>query len=230
MNRRNFLRFAGGTLAAGRQLAGDLVSDRWRIFELNTRIELLKPSGPTRVWLPEVHIRKMPFQRSVARELRAEGGTTEFLKNSEDGLGITSVEFPAGVKPSLSLISRIATKNHVVDLATSGKAVQAHSLELQHFLRPTKLVPTEGIVRETAVEITRGTRTDLDKAHAIYDWIVDNTFRDPKTRGCGRGDIRFMLESKNLGGKCADLNTLYVGLARAVGLPARDVYGIRVAK
>jgi transglutaminase-like putative cysteine protease len=38
-----------------------------------------------------------------------------------------------------------------------------------------------------------------------------------------------MLESKDLGGKCADLNALYVGLARAAGLPARDVYGIRVA-
>ena len=39
-----------------------------------------------------------------------------------------------------------------------------------------------------------------------------------------------MLESKNLGGKCADLNALYVGLARAAGLPARDAYGIRVAR
>ncbi|MBV9770050.1 MAG: hypothetical protein JOZ32_10805 [Bryobacterales bacterium] len=39
-----------------------------------------------------------------------------------------------------------------------------------------------------------------------------------------------MLESKDLGGKCADLNSLYVGLARAAGLAARDYYGIRVAK
>ena len=59
--------------------------------------------------------------------------------------------------------------------------------------------------------------------------MVDNTFRDPKTRGCGVGDIASMLKSGNLGGKCADLNALYVGLARAAGLPARDVYGIRVA-
>ena len=82
---------------------------------------------------------------------------------------------------------------------------------------------------DTAVEITRGARTDLDKARAIYEWIVENTYRNPKTRGCGLGDIRFMLESRDLGGKCADLNALYVGLARAAGLPARDVYGIRVA-
>ncbi len=48
-------------------------------------------------------------------------------------------------------------------------------------------------------------------------------------KGCGLGDIRWMLETKNLSGKCADLNALFVGLARAAGLPARDLYGIRVA-
>jgi len=81
----------------------------------------------------------------------------------------------------------------------------------------------------TAHSITKGTGTDFEKARAIYDWIIDNTFRDPKTRGCGVGDIRFMLESGNLGGKCADLNALFVGLCRASGIPARDVYGLRVA-
>ena len=30
-------------------------------------------------------------------------------------------------------------------------------------------------------------------------------------------------------GKCADINSLFVGLARAAGLPARDFFGIRVA-
>jgi transglutaminase-like putative cysteine protease len=39
-----------------------------------------------------------------------------------------------------------------------------------------------------------------------------------------------MLESGDMGGKCADLNALYVGLARSVGLPARHVYGLRIAK
>jgi transglutaminase-like putative cysteine protease len=37
-----------------------------------------------------------------------------------------------------------------------------------------------------------------------------------------------MLETGNLGGKCADINALFVGLCRAVGVPARDVYGIRL--
>jgi transglutaminase-like putative cysteine protease len=134
------------------------------------------------------------------------------------------------VKPVLTLTSRVATKNYAVDLSVPVKTRPVDRAALEHFLRPTKLLPTNGIVKATATEITRSANTDSQKARAIYEWIVDSTFRNPKTRGCGVGDIRFMLESKDLGGKCADLNALYVGLARAAGLPARDVYGIRVAK
>src|SRR5262249_58289881 len=79
-----------------------------------------------------------------------------------------------------------------------------------------------------ADKAVHGAKTDLDKARALYEWTVENTFRDPKVRGCGRGDVRSMLETGNLGGKCADINALYVGLARAAGVPARHVYGLRL--
>ena len=236
MNRRDFLRSAGAVSASlafpktERLLAEGATSDSWRTFEVKTRVEILKPSGATRVWLPAALISKTPFQKTLSNEFSAEGGTARIVEGKADGLGIIAAEFPAGVKPVLTLTSRVATKNYAVDLSAPGKAPKADRAELEHFLRPTKLLPTDGIVKATATEITSGAKTDLEKARAIYEWIVDNTFRDPKTRGCGIGDIRFMLESKDLGGKCADLNALYVGLARAAGLPARDVYGIRIAK
>jgi transglutaminase-like putative cysteine protease len=152
------------------------------------------------------------------------------IEKKADAMGIVAAKFPAGVKPAISLTSRIATKDCTIDLSAPGNAPKAGRAELEYFLRSTKLLPTDGIVKERATEITKGATTDIDKARAIYEWIVANTFRDPKTRGCGLGDIRFMLESGDLGGKCADLNALYVGLARSAGLPARDAYGIRVAK
>jgi transglutaminase-like putative cysteine protease len=222
---------AGLTLRRPAQLlANGSTSDPWRTFEVKTRAEVLKSSGATRVWLPAALTAKTPFQKTLSNEFSAEGGTARLVEDRADALGIVSAEFPAGAKPLVTLTSRIATKNYAVDLSTPGKAPEASREELEHFLRPTKLLPTDGIVKATAAEITSGARTDLAKARAIYEWIVDNTFRNPKTRGCGVGDIRFMLESKDLSGKCADLNALYVGLARAAGLPARDVYGIRVAK
>ncbi len=222
---------AGFVLPKARLLrARPAPSERWRTFAVETRVEILRPSGTTRVWLPAALLSKTPFQRTLSNEFHADGGTARILKASADGLGMVAAEFPAGVKPVVTLTSRVATRNYAVDLSTPGNAPKAQSAELQHFLRPTKLLPTSGIVKAAATEITSGAKTDLAKAQAIYEWIVDNTFRNPKTRGCGTGDIRFMLESKDLGGKCADLNALYVGLARAAGLPARDVYGIRVAK
>jgi transglutaminase-like putative cysteine protease len=234
MNRRDFVRCASASLAFARTqglVAEGVTPDDWRTFEVRTRVEILRSSGATRVWLPAALISKTPFQKTLSNRFIAEGGTGRIVEGRAEGLGIITAEFPAGVKPILTLSSRVATKNYAVDLSVPRRgAASGNRAELQHFLRPTKLLPINGIVKATATEITRGAKTDVERARAIYEWIVDNTFRDPKTRGCGRGDIRFMLESKDLGGKCADINALYVGLARAAGLPARDVYGIRIAK
>jgi transglutaminase-like putative cysteine protease len=138
---------------------------------------------------------------------------------------------PAGQQtPELVVTSQAATRDRAV---TWGKRVTDERFDAaatRFYTEPTELMPTDGIVRKTATEVTRGARTDMQKARAIYEWIVDNTVRDPKTRGCGVGDVKAMLETGNLGGKCADLNALYVALARSAGLPARDVYGLRVAK
>ncbi len=236
MNRRDILRSIGVVSAslvlpkAQLLLADGPTPGSWRTFEVKTRVEILNSSGATRVWLPAALVTETPFQKTLSNEFSAEGGTAGIVKDTADGLGIVVAEFRAGVKPVLTLTSRVATKNYAVDLSVPGKGPQASRAELDHFSRPTKMLPTDGIVKATATEITRGAKTDLEAARALYEWIVDNTSRDPKTRGCGIGNIRFMLESKDLSGKCADLNALYVGLARAVGLPARDVYGIRISK
>jgi transglutaminase-like putative cysteine protease len=236
MKRRDFLRsatMASATLAlpkAGRLFASTTDSAGWRTFEVTTHVEVLKFSGPTRIWVPAALINPTPFQKTLSNTFHAEGGSAKLVESQPDALGIVAAEYPVGVKPVLTVTSQIATKNAAVDLSTPGYAAKENPGELQHFLRPTRLLPTDGIVKSTATEITRYAKTDAEKARAIYEWIVDNTFRNPKTRGCGVGDIRFMLETKDLGGKCADLNALYVGLARAAGLPARDLYGIRVAK
>ena len=238
MNRRNFLQNAGAACAAlafSRPLpafAGARDSAGWRTFEVTTRVEVLKPNGMTRIWLPTALIHDTPYQKTLANKFNAEGGTARFTKEKPYVLGVVSATYPANAKPVLTMTSRVSLKNYAVDLSGSKPAaLQAASKdELKLFLQPSRYVPTDGIVKETAVKATAGATTDVDKARAIYEWIVENTFRDPKVKGCGRGDIRAMLESGDLGGKCADLNALYVGMARSVGLPARDIYGLRIAK
>ncbi|HKW34131.1 MAG TPA: transglutaminase domain-containing protein [Candidatus Acidoferrum sp.] len=236
MNRREFLTYASGAAVSASlsnldlTLAQEPAPAGWRTFEVTTRAEVLKPSGSTRVWLPAALLGETPFQRTLRNDFHAEGGTAKLVESKADALGMVVAEFPVGAKPVVTLTSRIETKDFAVDFSKPNEALKQNPAELEYFLQPTKLIPTDGIVKTTANAATAGAKTDIEKARAIYQWIVENTFRDPKTRGCGAGDILFMLESKDLGGKCADLNALYVGLARASGLPARDVYGIRVAK
>lgn len=235
MHRRDFLRFAGLSTsglvlpAAFSNALAQSPADRWRTFEVTTRVEVLDPVGTTRVWLPTPLTVDTPYQKSLGSSFNAEGASGTASSDPAWGLGIVWAEWAAGTKPVITLVSRFATRDVAVDLAKPRK-VAADKAELARYLKATELLPTDGIVKATAMDITRGARGDLEKARAIYEWICDNTFRNPKTRGCGTGDIKYMLETKNLSGKCADLNALYVGLARAAGLPARDVYGIRVAK
>ena len=236
MNRREFLR-ANGSLCAAWALTHALPAladapsaSGWRTFEVVTRVELAKPDGVSRIWLPAPLIYSTPYQRTISTRFVAGAGKARLSRDRQSALGIVSAIFPANVKPVLTMTSRVSTKNHSVDLSSPGSAPPASRAELDYFLQPSRYVPTDGVVKQTALKATAGATTDIDKARALYEWVVENTFRDPKVRGCGRGDIRFMLESGDMGGKCADLNALYVGLARAVGLPARHVYGLRIAK
>ena len=232
MRRREFL-VSGAAVAAGlaipRAAWALAANDGWRTFEVTTRAEVTG-DGPVRIWLPTALLVNTPYQRTLSNEVEAEGVKGRIIKTQTDGLGFAFAEFPAGTRAKLTLTTRVATRDVAMDLAHPQPMHHPRREELEHDLRSTQLLPTDGIVKATAEGITRGATTDLEKARLLYEWIVENTYRNPKTRGCGTGDIRWLLESRDLGGKCADLNSLFVGMARSVGLPARDVFGIRVAK
>ena len=235
MDRRTFLQ-ASGVLCAGVAVTKtvpafpETAGDGWRTFEVVTRVELLKPRGTSHIWLPAALISNTPYQRTISNQSMADGGTVRLHRDKRNALEVVSASFQPDAKPALTLTSRVSLKNYSVDLSTRKSMPRVPQAELDYFLQPSRYVPIDGIVKETALKAIAGATTDEEKARAIYEWVVKNTFRDPKIRGCGRGDIRFMLTSGDMGGKCADLNALYVGLARAAGLPARHVYGLRIAK
>lgn len=96
------------------------------------------------------------------------------------------------------------------------------------YLRSTQQAPLADATRQLAAQITEGKEGVLEKAHAIYDWTVENTWRNPETRGCGSGNICELL--KNPCGKCADISSIFIALCRASDIPAREVLGIRMGK
>ncbi len=197
----------------------------WRSFEITTRVEVPVTTGTSRVWLPVPSVNDS-WQR---------GGSNDFKTNGEAKMGsetvygarFLQVDFPAAqATPYVELTSRFETQDRAVDWSRKEAATPA--ADLARWTQPTELMPTDGIVLRTATEATTGAATDVEKVRKLYDWVVANTYREPKVRGCGTGDIKTMLETGNMGGKCGDINGLFVGLCRSVGIPARDIYGIRL--
>jgi len=235
MQRREFLKMSGAaTLGATLPWVGTSnahAADGWREFEVTTEVEVVD-GGPAKVWVPMPLTRETAYFRPGASEWKGNAVRGGFRQDPVYGANVFYGEWDAGAAPPKAVItSRFATRDRAVDLGAPARdVVPLNAAERDLYLMATEHVPTDGIVGATARKIMLGAAPGtMNQARAIYEWIVDNTYRNPKTRGCGTGDIRFLLESGDFGGKCADLNALFVGLARASGIPARDVYGVRVA-
>ena len=238
MERRTFLKTGAASFAAAglaRPLAGLAAETsggtKWRTFEVTTCLEIVKPSGATRAWVPMPLMPDTDYQKSLGQSWTGNASVTQVVRDEKYGAGIFYAEWPAGeMAPAVEVTTRFVTRDRAVDLSAPGSPAPEDKAVLKKYLAGTKFVTTNGIVRKQAVEVTKGASTDVDKARAVYEWIVENTFRDPKVRGCGLGDIKALLETGYLGGKCADLNALFVGMVRSVGIPARDIYGVRVTE
>src|SRR5204863_1253652 len=168
MNRRDFLQHAGAA-SAGLVLAKPLLTKLagdWRRFEVMTRVEILKPVGATRVWVPTALTQQTAYQQTLANTFTAAGAKAHLVERKDDALGIVAAEFPAGVPAVVTVTSRVATRNVAVLTPRPPLPSGEGERNLKHFLRPTRLLPTDGIVKAKADEITRGATTDVDKARA----------------------------------------------------------------
>jgi transglutaminase-like putative cysteine protease len=216
--------------AQAQQMSFDPRPGPWRTFEVTTRAEILQPAAMTRVWIPLPSV-DSDYQKPLGNSWGGNASSASVVTDGKYGAKMLAAQWQDGeALPVVEVSSRFSTRDRATDLGVRQANLTLDGDTTRFYTAATELMPTDGLVKKTATGIVKGAKTDLDKARAIYEWIVDNTFRDPKTQGCGRGDVSVMLETGNLGGKCADLNALYVALARSVGLAARDVYGIRVAK
>jgi transglutaminase-like putative cysteine protease len=188
-------------------------------------------TDPVRIWAPAAGFDAEGWSRPLGTNWTGNADSADIARDPSYGAQFVHLAWNAGSgSRRAEIVSRVATRDRAVDIRT-GKSDNA-ALSLQDralFTKATALIPTDCIVKETSDRIVAGATSDLEKAREIYAWLVANTERIAATRGCGSGDIKAMLAADKLGGKCADINGLFVGLARAAGLPARDLFGIRVA-
>ena len=242
MSRRDFLKhtalLAGSTLVPTMANAAVNTAEQgnstpgtdWRTFEVTHKINVPDATGPVKAWFPLPSLHETDWMRPMGDLWNTNADDAYVVTDPVYGARMLYAEWSADKTPELEITSRFAGRDRSLAADVDQPVAELTKEERALYTNPTRLLPTDGIVGKTARSITDGIEGDEAKARAIYEWVVENTFRDPETKGCGLGDISFMLETGDLGGKCADLNALYVGLARAAGLAARDVYGIRVTE
>ncbi len=197
-----------------------------RQVEVTFHIDLNAPanSKDARLWSPyPVSDENQTVNRgSIDGNYASQG----IYKEKEFGNSLLYAEWNNPTKDRSLTYTFSITRKEIVRKDFSRGEAPFDEKQFEKYLAATSLSPTVGKVKEKAEIITKGKKTTLAKARAIYDWIVDNMYRDPQIKGCGFGEVESLLVS--LGGKCGDIHSVYVALARSVGIPAREVFGIRI--
>ncbi|MEF9476310.1 MAG: transglutaminase-like domain-containing protein, partial [Candidatus Mariimomonas ferrooxydans] len=98
-------------------------------------------------------------------------------------------------KRSLELSFKVKAEERMVkDLKDTNAPIPD---EIKKYLKPNWWVPTNGEIKEIANKITKDKKRILEKSRAIYDWVVENTHRDPRVKGCGLGIVEQMLAKRS---------------------------------
>ena len=179
-----------------------------------------------RVWFPVPHNSEYQTVENVVYEA---GMVKAQMNTDSNGNQILYVEWDKDIVPNHRVIKLMFDVKRDEVLRPELKEDDKEELtdEIKKYLEPSKNLPLNDQVKNKAKEVTEGKTTDLEKARAIYDWVIANMNRNEDVKGCGEGDVCALLDT-TMSGKCTDINSMFVALCRASGIPAREHFGIRI--
>jgi transglutaminase-like putative cysteine protease len=199
-----------------------------RTFEFTyvARIPASPPDAKvSRIWIPlprtdtfqTIGALKIDSPFAYARRRDPEYGN-EFLFLEVPSAKIAE---PAEIRISFQatrLEHRVAFDAHAANVSASANAPS-----LQRFLEPDRRVPLQGVIAELSVQQTQGLQDPLAKARAIYNYVLATMRYDKSGTGWGNGDAVWACTEKR--GNCTDFHSLFIGMMRAAGIPARFEIG-----
>jgi transglutaminase-like putative cysteine protease len=185
--------------------------------------------GPVHLWIPypakaDVY-QTPPSSVSITENVRHSRGHDPEYGDEFIVFGPTAEQVAAGFDAGIRFA---VTRKEYVALH-DGTAVRRMSDApptremLRRYLQPDKLVPLGGVIAELAKQQTAGATAPLEKARRIYDYVVSTMRYDKSGEGWGRGDALWACDSKR--GNCTDFHSVFIGMMRASGIPARFEIG-----
>lgn len=200
----------------------------WRTFEITTTVNLRRGLKQPRLWLPLPMNQDTLYQRTLGHAWSGNSENASMSRLPDGTLEVFYAEWTNGGDARLQLTTRVTTADRHFDVTKRTVAPEREDI-LRRYLQASQLVPNDGYAHQLGERIVGRIKDPVAQAKAIFDWVVDNTIYDPGVPGCGTGDVRRQLHERQYGGRSADINGLFVALCRAIGIPARCVYGLRVA-
>lgn len=202
--------------------------DEWRTYEITTTFNLKAGSGMSKLWLPLPLNQDTLFQRTLGHSWEGNPGNSSMRRLPDGDLEVFQCQWRDGVEGKLQFKTMVTTADRHFDVTKRTVAPERNDI-LRRNLQASQLIPNDGLAFQLGERILGRIKDPVAQAKAVYEWVVDNTTYDPSLPGCGTGDVRRQLISGQYGGRSADINGLFVSICRAIGIPARCVYGLRVA-
>jgi transglutaminase-like putative cysteine protease len=183
-------------------------------------------SKETKLWIPY----PMTDKNQTVSDIKVSGdfAASGVYTDATHGTAILYAQWPANALSRKLTFTCAVDRKEVRQKNLPSTEPAWNRADYAEYLKPTSLGPIDGEVKKLADTITKGHATVLAKARAIYDWCCSNMYRDPATVGCGKGDVCSLLNKP--GGKCTDISSVYIALCRAAGVPAREVFSVRLGK
>lgn len=98
--------------------------------------------------------------------------------------------------------------------------------DIARYLLPDRLVPINGLICDLSSEQTSDISDPLQKARKLYEYVIAHMHYDHDGSGWGHGDAIFACTAHH--GNCTDFHSLFIGMARAAGIPARFDIGFAI--
>lgn len=174
-------------------------------------------------WMPVPH--DDPYQQITNLEVES----AHPYKISTDALGNRilhlRLDHPQAGNLPVTLRFNAIRREHRQELLHVAAGHVATNGDLKRWLKPDRLVPLDDQIRKWAREVVDSAHatTDLEMARAIYNHVVATVKYDKSGKGWGRGDIYYACENRR--GNCTDFHAIFIGYARALGIPARFAIG-----
>lgn len=202
------------------------------VYDISLRFDLSARKGECAIWVPlPSDIRG--FQKVISIGVKTNADTAfETTANAEEARTFFAKWAKGEGQKTLDIALKVSMQDRECDFRKRRAVCAEEVARANRFLLPSAHVPIDGKVAQVAAKIVGNEKDGLKKAKKIYDWIVANSYRDESVKGCGIGSPNAMLaeleKNAKMGGKCLDMSALCVALMRSLGIPAREVLGIRI--